>query len=182
MESVRRRLAYVLVWALTTAITVSGSWLGIRSMLGAGGAQRSSPLSAADLRQVAPTPTPSPTPIPSPTPKATPKPTPTKKPSPPKSSRTPTPRPTETWSEVSDGRPGQAYQRRFRLRGGEVQVQISEHEVRVLQLRPARGYSPDVNQDGPTTIRISFETDEHSSRVMVIWRDDGPYAEVTETV
>jgi outer membrane biosynthesis protein TonB len=181
MGSVRRRFAYVLVWALATAITVSGSWLGIRSMLAAGGAQRSTPLSAADLREVAQTPTPSPTPPPRPTPTRKPKPTATKKPPPSKSARTPTPRPTETWQPVSDGRPGQAFQRRFKVRGGEALVQINENEVRVLEVEPARGYQPDVNQDGSTTVRISFESPAHNSRILVIWRDDRPYSEITET-
>ena len=82
---------------------------------------------------------------------------------------------------MSDGRPGQAYERRFAVRGGEALVRISQETVEVLEVKPARGFAPDVNRDGATTVRISFESDAHNSRILVIWRGDRPYAEVTET-
>jgi hypothetical protein len=67
------------------------------------------------------------------------------------------------------------------VRGGEAVVRISQDEVRVLEVDPVRGYEPDVNQDGETTVRISFESPTHNSRILVIWNDDRPYSEITET-
>ncbi|HET9141857.1 hypothetical protein, partial [Actinophytocola sp.] len=63
----------------------------------------------------------------------------------------------------------------------EALVRITEDEVRVLEVEPVRGFQPDVNQDGSTTVRISFESDAHNSRILIVWRDDRPYSEVTET-
>ncbi|HWG99577.1 MAG TPA: hypothetical protein VNV66_09690 [Pilimelia sp.] len=48
---VRRTFTYVLVWVVATSVTAMGSWLGVRSVLDAGGPQRSRPLSAAEVRR-----------------------------------------------------------------------------------------------------------------------------------
>jgi hypothetical protein len=170
-------LAYVLVWFVATTITVSGSWLGIRSMLQAGSPQRSAPLSAADLRQAAPTtaaPSPSPTPSPSPSPK------PTRSPS--KSPRAARPSPSQTpgWVRVADEPDGGTFQRRFRVTGGEAVVVVSAEETRVVSVRPARNFRAQVDE-GQGAIRISFLSERRVSRVLFLWRD-GPYAEVSESV
>src|SRR5689334_11451699 len=51
---VHRRLAYLLAWAVAATVTVSIAWLGIRSVLVAAAPTRTVPLSAVQLRRVAP--------------------------------------------------------------------------------------------------------------------------------
>jgi hypothetical protein len=169
-------LAYVLVWFVATTITVSGSWLVIRSMLQAGSPQRSAPLSAADLRRAAPT-----TPAPSPKPKRSPSPKPTKSPSKsPARPKPPSPSPTPGWVRVAGEPDGGTFQRRFRVQGGEFVAVVSEAETRVASVRPARNFRAEVTE-GQGAVRVSFLSDRHISRVLFLWRD-GPYAEVTESV
>jgi len=174
---VGRRLGYLLVWTVATIVTVAASWLGIRYTLFAAASSSGEPISAASLRQAAPTtverttpaaPTPSPTPTPAPTTPAA----------------TPTPSPSTTdepWVAVPDGHGNTAYKRTFHLKGGDVTMVCGPVETRVSGVQARRGYTVEQTRDGPRTVRVSLVSSRHTSRLYTAWRD-GPYAEVTESV
>lgn len=169
---VRRRLLFVLAWTAATAVSVGGSWVGLQPVLQAATGDRPQVLSASQLHraanaaptttaQVSPSPTPvsvSPTPVPG------------------------SPSPTASGDESMWRRlPGvEAYERTFALRGGEVVVLASRAEVRVVSATPAEGFTDSVTRWSANSVRISFNSPNHTSRVWVTWRN-GPYAEVTET-
>ena len=176
-----RRFAYVLAWAVATAIAVSGSWVGIRSVLVAATLDRPAPLSAAQLRQAAPTSAaPSPSPSPSPSPRPSPSPSPS--PAPPPPDPEPTADLTPGWEAVTDDEGREGFQRVFVLRGGEVVFFASSTEVRIVSADVEQGFDDDTTRWSRTSVLISLESEEHTSRVWVNWRDGAPYAEVTETV
>jgi hypothetical protein len=80
--------------------------------------------------------------------------------------------------ELEDER---GFERTFILRGGEVAVRATPEEVRVLEHNPNPGYESSERRFNDTSLVFSFESEDQSSRIWVMWRD-GPYAEVTETV
>jgi hypothetical protein len=170
--AVPRRFAYLLVWLLATGATMGASWLGLRSVLDVADSNRPAPLSAADLRRATAGATPTPTPRMTPSPKPSPTPTPSVS----------SPDPTQSgWIEVSDGHGGVAFQRTFRLMGGDVTVLSDSHEARVLSARPKLGFVLYTARYDYRTIVASFLSLGRVSKVMVTWRDGAPYAEVTET-
>jgi len=186
---VRRGLAYPIAWMLATAVTVSGSWLGIRSVLEAAAPSRPDPLSAADLRRAAPTSAPAT----SKPPRTSAPPTPSAKPAP---SRPPTTRPPPSttrpagpppptsdprWQPVPDGIGGTAYRRTLRVQGGEVSAQVGRSGTQILAIRPAPGFFPTETRFDPNTVTVSFTSGGHFSRILVGWRN-GPRGEVTESV
>jgi hypothetical protein len=76
---------------------------------------------------------------------------------------------------------GRGFERTFILRGGSVEVRVTPEEVRVLENTPNPGYETSDRRFNDTSLLFSFESEDNSSRIWVMWRD-GPYAEVTETV
>ena len=82
---------------------------------------------------------------------------------------------------VPDGHGNTAYKRTFRLKGGDVTMVCGPVETRVSTVQPRRGYMVEQTRDGPRTVRVSFVSARHTSRLYTAWRD-GPYAEVTESV
>lgn len=189
----RRGLGYVLAWLLATVVAVTGSWVGLQPLLAATSPELPARLTAAQLRKAAPTTpaAPSPTASPSPSPAAeSPDPSPEPDPA---GTPTPSPSPTVTpsqtvmapmlpatseWQETEDGR---GYERTFIVRGGEVVFYVSRREVRVVRHQANPGYQVAVNRWSRSSLILSFESVEHTSRIWVMWRN-GPYAEVTETV
>jgi hypothetical protein len=166
--AVRRRLGYLLVWTVATTVTVSASWLGIRSALVATGASRVDPLSAVDLRRAVPPTTTTAAPQPSASPS-------------PVVSGSPSASPTERWVPQPDGRGATAYRRTFRLQGGTVTIVVGPHETKVLDAQAQPGYTVAQAPAGPLGVQVSFTSPEHLSRVYVNWRD-APYAELTESL
>lgn len=174
----RRRLIYLAAWAFATAITIGISYSGIRSVLVAAPEGDAKPLSAADLRRAAPSPSapasPSATPSLSPTPSASPSPSATVSPRPATS-------PTPGWEKTPDGQGGTASTRIFTLQGGEVSFYCARGNVKVAAMTPKAGFTGSETRWSPDSDRVSFYTDKHVSRVWVTWRD-GCYAEITESV
>ena len=166
-----RRLAYFLAWAVATAVTVGIAWLGIRSVLIAAAPTRTAPLSAAELRGIAPT-----TPAAAPT-SASPSPSPPPSPSlitvP---SKPPVPSPSETWTSYNNG-----YKRAFHLVGGDVVAWTGHDDAQVLSMNPRTGYQVNVTRYANDSVMVSFFSNRRTSRVWVRWWS-GPYAEVTESV
>jgi len=177
----RRPLGYVLAWALATLVAVTGAWVGLQPLLAAAAPELPARLSAAQLRQAAPPttpppPSPSPSPTPSPTASPSASPSPTGPPAP------PPPQPllpaTSEWNEL----PGDAgFERTFIVRGGEVVFRASRSQVEVVEHTPNPGYEVSVNRWSRNSMILSFESEEFTSRIWVMWRN-GPYAEVTESV
>lgn len=177
MKLVRRRLAYVVAWAVATSVTAGMAWLGIRSVLVAAAP---SPLSAANLRLVAPTsaePSPAdpPSEPPSPSPSAAALPT---------TSATPpphSPTPAETWSPAPDGQGGTGYKRTFHTNGGDVSFWVARGVAQVLSTSPKPGYTVNVNRYDADSVMVSFFDNHKVSRVWARWWN-GPYAEISESV
>jgi hypothetical protein len=184
----RRELAYPVVWMVATAVTVGGTWLGIRSVLDAASPSRPDPLSAADLRRAAPTTTPARIPVTS-APPTTVAPPPTTRPTPPPTTRAPTTRPPvrpgptsdPRWIPVPDEFGGTAYRRTLRVQGGEVSVQVGRSGARILSTRAAAGFISAETRFDEHTVSVTFVSDRHTSRIMVAWRN-GPHGEVSESV
>jgi hypothetical protein len=173
---VQRRLAFLVVWSVVTAVTVGASWLGIRSVLFAAAPSRTTPLSAADLRKIAPTPSdvaprittppPSPTPTPSRTWVAT----------------HPT-TPSLEWSPTPDGHGGTTFRATIKVLGGETTVLCGPSGASVVTMKPAKGYTAMQNQFNQRSVTVTFVSEKHYSRVTVIWRSGqgAPQAELTES-
>lgn len=171
MGPVRRRLWYLLAWAVATAVTVGVSWLGIRSVLSVATPEHVSPLSAAEMRKVAPE---SPSPSPTPTPAVLPTPAVIVSPA-----AKPSPTPAETWSAFSDGRGRTAYRRTFRAAGGDVTVISARGDVKIESSKPKQGFSVNVNRQSGESVMVTFVSPRKASRIWAKW-SNGPYAEVTE--
>jgi hypothetical protein len=173
MGPVRRRLWYLLAWAVATSVTVGVSWLGIRSVLAVAAPNHVAPLSAADMREVAP---PSPSPSPTPSPVATVLPSPAAIVSP---VTKPSPTPIETWAPFPDGKGGTAYRRTFRSIGGDVTIVSARGDVKIESSKPKQGYKVNVNRESGESVMVTFASARKASRVWAKWTN-GPYAEVTE--
>jgi hypothetical protein len=174
MSAVGRRLAYLIAWAVATAVTVGVAWLGIRSVLVAAAPDRIAPLSAADLREAAPKAAPTPAPVPSLSPSPTPPVSvavgPTAK---------PTPTPSETWTPVPDGKGGTAYRRTFRTSGGDVVVLSARGDVKIESTKPKSGFTVNVARQSAESVVVSFFGTRKATRIWARWMN-GPYAEVAE--
>jgi hypothetical protein len=159
---VHRRLAYLLAWAVAATITVSIAWLGIRSVLAAAAPTRTVPLSAVQLRRVAPL-------VP---PDSSPSPAPAGASSRPSGSATPT----ESWQQDGEG-----FKRTFHTLGGDVEFFTAKDAVQVASSTPKQGYTVNVTRYGGDSVMVSFFGNRKTSRVWVRWWN-GPYAEITESV
>jgi hypothetical protein len=189
MGSVRRWVAYLLVWTVGTAATVGACWLGLRSVLDAAAPQRAAPFSAAELARVAPSPTVTGGADPQAVPVAETQAAPTSAAptttTPPRTTAAPTtapPSPTaEPWVAVRSGRGGTAYTRTFHLQAGDVSFYVDPYDVHVTDSRPRPGYTLVSTRYDSRSLLVSLLSNQRASRVYVSWRG-GPYAEVTETV
>jgi hypothetical protein len=74
-----------------------------------------------------------------------------------------------------------AYQRTFRVQGGEVTFLVRAGEVRAIRSDARPGYNVFETRFTPQSLRVSFVSAGHTSRVYAEWRA-GPYAEITESV
>jgi hypothetical protein len=175
MSPVRRRLVYLIAWAVATVVTVGIAWLGIRSVLVAAAPSKTSPLSAADLREAAPKPVPTLTPSPAPGPT-------TASPAPPPAApggSSPGPVSPDAWTPISDGKGGLAYRRIFRTAGGDAVVLSAKGNVKIESTAPKSGFTVNVSRQSTESVIVSFFGPRKASRVWARW-NDGPYAEVTE--
>jgi hypothetical protein len=159
---VHRRLAYLLAWAVAATVTVSIAWLGIRSVLAAAAPTRTVPLSAVQLRRVAPL-------IP---PDSSASPIPSGSSSRPNGQTTPT----ESWQQDGEG-----FKRVFHTVGGDVEFFTAKDAVQVASSTPKQGYTVNVTRYGGDSVMVSFFGNRKTSRVWVRWWN-GPYAEITESV
>lgn len=159
----RRPLAYVVAWALATVVAVTGAWIGLQPLLAAASPELPTRLSAAQLRQAAPAPSPSlsPSPSPSPTPSASPTPSPTSSPArtgppdaPPAQPALPA---TSQWRRLPDG---EVFERTFIVRGGVAVFHASREQVQVVEENANPGYEVSVNRWSRSSVILSFESME----------------------
>jgi hypothetical protein len=154
-------------------ITVSAAWLGIRSVLAAAAPTRNIPLSAAQLRRVAPLPSSAAASAPSSAPSVvassgagagSPQPA------------ASDPASVSTWQTDSGG-----FRRTFRTIGGEVAFFTAKDVAQVTSSTAKPGYTVNVTRYGVDSVMVSFFGSRKTSRVWVRWWN-GPYGEVTESV
>jgi hypothetical protein len=148
---------------VAATVTVSIAWLGIRSVLAAAAPTRTVPLSAVQLRRVAPL-------VP-----------PDSSGSNPSSSAgsqgsRATASPAETWQPDGEG-----FKRIFHTVGGDVEFFTGKDAVQVASSTPKTGYTVNVTRYGGDSVMVSFFGNRKTSRVWVRWWN-GPYAEITESV
>lgn len=187
----RRPLGYVLAWALATVVAVTGAWVGLQPLLAATTPELPTRLSASQLREAAPAvPSPAPTAGPpdssaqpaTPSPSASPTPSPDAPPAPPEVTGPPPGQPglpaTSEWQRLPDG---DTYERTFQVRGGSAVFHASRSGVEVVEHTANPGYEVSVNRWSRRSVILSFESEEYTSRIWVMWRNQ-PYAEVTESV
>jgi hypothetical protein len=168
MDGVHRRLAYLLAWSVAATVTVSIAWLGIRSVLAAAAPTRTVPLSAVQLRRVAPPP---------PDTLGSADPSSSANPSSPRQSPSATiPSPTDSWEQDGEG-----FQRTFHTVGGDVDFFTGKDAVQVASSLPKPGYTVNVTRYASDSVMVSFFGSRKTSRVWVRWWN-GPYAEITESV
>jgi hypothetical protein len=140
-KTVRRRLVYVLAWAVATALTAGVSWLGLSTVLSAAAPQRTVPRSVANETLVTPT-------------KATGR-----------------PLVNPSWTQTSNGHGGLVYRRTITTKGGDVAVWCEPDTVRILETVPKPGYAVNVTRISETVVEVSFTKDRLASRVLVRWWD-----------
>jgi hypothetical protein len=173
MGGVHRRLAYLLAWSVAAMITVSAAWLGIRSVLAAAAPTRTVPLSAAQLRRVAPLTPPGP---PSPSAVGSAGSSATDAPSSQPAAPDPASASSGNWSADGEG-----FRRVFHTVGGEVGFFTAKDVAQVTSSTPKPGYTVNVTRYGPDSVMVSFFGSRKTSRVWVRWWN-GPYGEITESV
>jgi hypothetical protein len=155
-------------------ITVSAAWLGIRSVLAAAAPTRNVPLSAAQLRRVAPLPQPSPSAGPS---------GPSTGASSAAGAATPQPAASDPVSASAGNwqADGEGFRRTFQTIGGDVGFFTAKDTAQVTSSTAKAGYTVNVTRYGPDSVMVSFFGSRKTSRVWVRWWN-GPYGEITESV
>ncbi|BCJ53489.1 hypothetical protein Asp14428_49640 [Actinoplanes sp. NBRC 14428] len=112
----------------------------------------------------------------------------TKSKQPPRSSSAPTPTrttaaPTTTnkdgWT-VTDSNDERTYVRSFRVEGGQTVIRASDGVIKLVTATPRDGYSVATVQDTPDNLAVYFNEVNHSFIIHVVWRDDEPFAQVSE--
>lgn len=149
----RRPLGYVLAWALATVVAVTGAWVGLQPLLAATSPELPTRLSAAQLRQAAPA---SPSPSPTTPPSASPSQPPTTLPAQPVLPAT------SQWRPLPDG---EGFERTFIVRGGVAVFHASREKVEVVEETASPGYAVSVNRWSRSSIILSFESMELTSRI-----------------
>ncbi|QGN49170.1 hypothetical protein ACN26Y_24610 [Micromonospora sp. WMMD558] len=107
---------------------------------------------------------------------------------PPSAAATPTPsagapRTTTTrdgWTVTTDAAGVATYLRSFRVEGGQTVVRASRGRVQLVTATPGPGYSAKTVQNTPDNLAVFFLETNHHFVIHVVWRDDAPFAQVSE--
>lgn len=70
--------------------------------------------------------------------------------------------------------------RSYQLVGGTVTVRYSSTLVEVLVATPADGFETEIDRDGPTDLKVEFESETHRSRLDAEWEDGAPRDRIRE--
>jgi hypothetical protein len=85
---------------------------------------------------------------------------------------------TSDWRRLPDS---DTYERTFQVRGGSAVFHASRSAVEVVEHAANPGYEMAENRWSRSSVIISFESEDYTSRIWVMWRGQ-PYAEVTESL
>ena len=100
-------------------------------------------------------------------------------------SATPVPRPSTTvqdgWTVTTEAGGAKTYLRSFRALGGDTVIRIAGGQVSLVTATPRNGYRVEPQQTRPDRLVVYFVGVEKASIVDVMWWQNAPYAEVTET-
>lgn len=82
---------------------------------------------------------------------------------------------------VTTGDAGVAtYLRSFRVEGGHAVIHASGGQVQTVTATPSVGFSTKTVQNTPDNLAVYFLEPHHHFIIHVVWRDDAPFAQVSE--
>ncbi|MER7458819.1 hypothetical protein [Micromonospora sp. NPDC126480] len=84
------------------------------------------------------------------------------------------------WTVTTDAAGVATYLRSFRVEGGQTVVRASRGRVHLVTATPGPGYSAKTVQDTPDNLAVFFLETNHHFVIHVVWRDDAPFAQVSE--
>ncbi|NJP34528.1 hypothetical protein [Micromonospora thermarum] len=84
------------------------------------------------------------------------------------------------WTVTTDAAGDATYLRSFRVEGGQTVVRASGGRVQLVTATPGPGYSAKTVQNTPDNLAVFFLETNHHFVIHVVWRDDAPFAQVSE--
>lgn len=84
------------------------------------------------------------------------------------------------WTVTTDDAGVTTYLRSFRLEGGQAVIRASGGRVHTVTATPSLGFSTKTVQNTPDNLAVYFLEPHHHFIVHVVWRDDAPFAQVSE--
>ncbi|GGQ44493.1 hypothetical protein GCM10010166_11300 [Couchioplanes caeruleus subsp. azureus] len=162
---------------LRTATADEGALVSVDQLRDAG--QLSTPSPPASLIPPTTAPT-SPSAGPSPSRTSPPAPTRTSSPPAPPAAAATTTTNKDGWTVTTAGDGAPRYVRSFRVEGGQTVIRASEGVIKLVTATPSDGFSVATVQNTPDNLAVYFNEVNHSFIVHVVWRDDEPFAEVSE--
>ncbi|MEV6601431.1 DNA mismatch repair protein MutL [Actinoplanes sp. NPDC051346] len=184
-----RRLLPLLGWCAATLTSVALASVAMLPVLRTATADESALVSVDQLRdsgEFSPPASPAPTTAAPTSPSAGPSPSRTATPAPTRSSTPPPPAKTTTtttnkdgWTVTTDG-DDRTFLRSFRVEGGQAVVRASDGVVKLVTATPSDGFAVATVQNSPDNLAVYFNEVNHSFIVHVVWKDDEPFAEVSE--
>jgi len=163
----RRTVLTVAAWCACTALSIGVSWFALRPVLGTAVPDRTAPLTASELRQLAPMTVPVSPPPASPS-------------SRPASPRPSTAAPTAART-VRDGWTvsGGSYLRSFHVDGGDAMVRVEPGRVRLVSATPRPTWTVHVEQNQPDRLIVRFLKGQTVFLIDAMWWEERPFAQVS---
>lgn len=84
------------------------------------------------------------------------------------------------WTVTTDDAGVATYLRSFRVEGGQVVIRASDGRVHTVTATPSIGFSTKTVQNTPDNLAVYFLEPHHHFIIHVVWRDDAPFAQVSE--
>jgi len=84
------------------------------------------------------------------------------------------------WTVTTNGDGERTYVRSFRVEGGQTVIRAGDGVIELATATPADGYSVATVQNTKDNLAVYFNEVNHSFIVHVVWRDDKPFAQVSE--
>jgi hypothetical protein len=183
-----RALGTLIAWLAATGLGITVSWYGLRPVLDTAVPDRATPLSAADLRNLAPVPVATPPPLPSGPASSGPAssgpassgPSPASS-KPPLARSSPPARVVDGWTVITESDGSTSYLRTLQSIGGDAAVRVRPGTASLVSATPRPGYTVTVLQPAPTRVVVQFVRQTRMSTVDALWWDDHPFAQVSET-
>ncbi|WP_018587115.1 hypothetical protein [Salinispora arenicola] len=84
------------------------------------------------------------------------------------------------WTVTTDDAGVATYLRSFRVEGGHAVIRASGGRVHTVTATPSLGFSTKTVQNTPDNLAVYFLEPHHHFIIHVVWRDDAPFAQVSE--